>query len=172
MSNRRKVTGSVSAGRRKVLGGLAAASGLVALGTERVALAGSGGGNDLIFPGQRPHNFVVFQFNKADPSYQEHVLFSVSAVLRKFGDDVRIVVTAFGPGIHILLKKPLRPVSKFIRDSVSSLNDYGVEFHACGNTLKALKLTKAAILPFAKYVDSGAVDLMELQKRGYAYISL
>ncbi len=172
MSRGRKVTGSVSGARRKVLGGLAAASGLAALGPQQVALAGSGGANDLIFPGQRPHHLVVFQFNKADPSYQQHVMASVSAVLRRFGNDVRIVVTAFGPGIHILLKKPLRPVSKFIRNSVSSLNVYGVEFHACGNTLKALKLTKSAILPFAKYVDSGAVDLMELQKRGYAYISL
>ncbi len=174
MSGRRKLPGSISAGRRKVLGGLAAAGGLAVLGSERLALASSGGngGGEVMFPGDRPHHFVVFQFNKADPAYQKHVLFSVSAVLRKYGDNVRIVVTAFGPGIHILLKKPLRPVSKFIHNTVSSLNDYGVEFHACGNTLKSLKLTKKDILPFAKYVDSGAVDLMELQKRGYAYISL
>ncbi|MHB8345789.1 MAG: DsrE family protein [Acidiferrobacterales bacterium] len=171
MPIRRKAPGTVSTGRRKLLEGLAAAGGLAALGPERLALAGSGSG-DMMFPGDRPHHFVVFQFDKADPAYQQHVLFSVGAVLRKYGDDVRIVVTAFGPGIHILLKKPLRPVSKFIRNTVSSLNDYGVEFHACGNTLISLKLTKKAILPFAKYVDAGAVDLMELQKRGYAYISI
>ncbi len=170
MSGRRKVTGPVSTGRRKALGGIAAAGGLVALGNERLAFAGSAD-NALIFPGQRPHHLVVFQFNKADPAYQQHVLFSVSAVLKYYGDDVRIVVTAFGPGIHILLKKPLRPVSRSIRNTVSSLSDYGVIFHACGNTLKSLKLTKTALLPFAKYVVAGAVDLMQLQKRGYAYIS-
>ncbi len=171
MPSRRRTPVPVRTGRRRLLEGLAVAGGLAALGPERLALANSGG-VDMMFPGDRPHHFVVFQFNKADPAYQQHVLYSVGAVLRNYGDDVRIVVSAFGPGIHILLKKPLRPVSKFIRNTVLSLNDYGVEFHACGNTLKALKLTKNAILPFAKYVNAGAVDLMELQKRGYAYISI
>jgi intracellular sulfur oxidation DsrE/DsrF family protein len=46
-----------------------------------------------------------------------------------------------------------------------------VQFHACGNTLTALKLAEADLLPFAKLVPVGAADLMELQEQGYAYIS-
>lgn len=123
------------------------------------------------FPGDPPENYVVYQLNKSEREYQEHVIFSVGAMLRQYNDNIKIVVTAFGPGIHILLKKPRRPVAPVLREKVQSLNEYGVEFHGCGNTLTALKLTEKDLLPFVKYVEVGASDLLELQKKGYAYIS-
>ncbi|MHB8454206.1 MAG: DsrE family protein [Acidiferrobacterales bacterium] len=173
MANWYKFPDFMSGKRRKLLGSLAAVSGLAVMGQAPVANAQTAGSADkeLRFPGDPPENFLVYQFNKADDAYQKHVLFSAGAVLRKYGDNIKIVITAFGPGIHILLKKPQRPVSKIVHDTVSSLNDYGVEFHACGNTLTTLKLTRKDIVPFAKYVDVGAADLMELQKHGYAYVS-
>lgn len=126
---------------------------------------------ELKFPGEAPAHRVVYQLNKADPEYQTHVLFSVGAMLRKYGDDIKIVVVAIGPGIHTLAKKPKRPVSDDITKRIQSLNEYGVEFHACGNTMKTQKWTDADMLPLAKVVEVGASDLMELQEQGYAYIS-
>lgn len=126
---------------------------------------------ELRFPGDPPEHHVVYQFNKADLGYQDHVIFSVGAMLRKYGDNVKIVVVAIGEGIHILGKKPGRQVKEEIRQRVSSLAQYGVEFHACGNTMKSLQWTQEDLLPFAKYVEVGAADLMELQEQGYAYIS-
>lgn len=126
---------------------------------------------ELRFPGDPPTHKVVYQFNKADEAYQKAVLFSVGAMLRKYGDDIHIVVVAIGPGIHILAKKPERPVSETIKQRVSSLSQYGVEFHACGNTMKSLHWEKDDMLPFAPIVEVGASDLMELQEQGYAYIS-
>ena len=58
-----------------------------------------------------------------------------------------------------------------LRQRVSSLAKYGVEFHACGNTMKSLGWTEDDLLPFAKVVEVGAADIMELQEQGYAYIS-
>ena len=55
-----------------------------------------------------PDHKLVYQFNKADPDYMQGVLFSVGEMLRKHGDNIHIVVTAIGPGIHILAKQPLR----------------------------------------------------------------
>ena len=126
---------------------------------------------ELRFPGDPPEHKLVYQLNKADEEYQNHVLFSVGAMLRKYGDNIKIVVVAIGPGIHILAKQPQRTVSKEIRERVSSLSQYGVEFHACGNTMKSFKWTMDDMLPFATYVEVGASDLMELQEQGYAYIS-
>lgn len=152
--------------RRKVLA-VVAAGGLLALPVR----AQEKESEALRFPGDPPENLVVYQFNKGDADYHDHVIFSVGAMLRQYGDNIKIVVTAIGPGIHILLKKPGRPVSQNIREKVASLAEYGVEFHACGNTLKSLNLTEKDLLPFAKLVEVGAADLMELQKKGYAYIS-
>jgi intracellular sulfur oxidation DsrE/DsrF family protein len=126
---------------------------------------------ELRFPGDEPEHKLVYQLNKADEEYQKHILFSVGAMLRKYGDNIHIVVVAIGPGIHILAKQPQRPVSQEIRQRVSSLSQYGVEFHACGNTMKSFKWTMDDMVPFASYVEVGAADLMELQEQGYAYIS-
>ena len=155
--------------------------GKLILGSSALALAGkaSAAGNEsqpaaedeLKFPGEEAAHKVVYQFNKADEHYHKAVLFSVGAMLRKYGDNVKIVVTCFGPGIHILAKHPKRPVSKETREKVSSLALYGVEFHACGNTMTALKWTKKDMLDFATVVDVGAADLMELQEKGFAYLS-
>ncbi len=159
----------VSSTRRQLL---AAAAGAVAAGITGASRAQAQKGDDTLrFPGDDPTHKVVYQFNQADADYHNHVIFSVGAMLRQYNDDIRIAVTAIGPGIHILLKKPGRPVAKVIREKVSSLAEYGVQFHACGNTLTALKLSEADLLPFVKLVPVGAADLMELQEQGYAYIS-
>ena len=126
----------------------------------------------LRFPGDPTEHNVVYQFNKADQDYHNAVLFSVSEMLRKYGDNITIVVTVIGPGIHILAKNPLRHVSEHTRQKVKSLAEYGVKFHACGNTMKTLKWDKDDMLPFAEIVTVGAADLMELQEQGYSYISL
>ena len=131
---------------------------------------GLGDASELRFPGEADHK-VVYQLNKADNDYQEHILFSAGAMLRKYGDNVHIVIVAIGPGIHLLGKKPLRPVTEMARQRVESLAQYGVEFHACGNTMKSLGWTEDDLLPFVTRVEVGAADLMELQEEGYAYIS-
>ena len=166
-------TKSVDEDRRSLLGKLAAAgSGLFAFSLTKNAIAeDKDSADELRFPDDPPEHSVVYQFNKADEDYHQHVLFSVGAVLRKYGDNVKIVVTCFGPGIHILAKKPGRPVQKEIQERVSSLDVYGVEFHACGNTMKSLKWTEKDLLPFVKVVEVGASDLIELQEQGFSYIS-
>jgi len=126
---------------------------------------------ELRFPGDPTDNKVVYQFNKEDETYHNAVLFSVGAMLRKYGDNIHIIVVGIGPGIHILAKNPKRPVSNTVRERVASLLQYGVEFHACGNTMKSLGWTEKDMLESAKIVEVGAADLMELQQQGYAYIS-
>ena len=118
-----------------------------------------------------PEHKLVYQFNRADLDYMEHILFSVGAMLRQHGDNIHLVVTAIGPGIHILAKHPRRPVPQLIRQRVSSLAAYDVSFHACGNTMKSLGWDADDMLEFADIVEIGADDLMTLQEQGYSYIS-
>jgi uncharacterized protein len=144
---------------------------VLAFGLMMLSVSAQAEEEELRFPGDPPEHKVVYQFNKADEAIQKAILFSVGAMLRKWGDNISIVVVGIGPGLHILAKKPGRPVSEEMRQRVSSLAQYGVEFHACGNTMKSLKWTEKDMLPFAKIVEVGASDLMELQEQGYSYIS-
>lgn len=157
--------------RRKLLGGLLVGSGIAVANSTKVAEAASADEQELRFPGDPVDNKVVYQFNKGDEAYHKAILFSVGAMLRKYGDNIHIVVVGIGPGLHILAKKPKRPVSNETRERVASLLEYGVEFHACGNTMKAIGWKKEDMLDSAKIVEVGAADLMELQQQGYAYIS-
>jgi len=158
--------------RRSFFTQIIASSGLLAVGSTLAAkVEAPEDVNELHFPGDPPTNKVVYQFNKADADYHDQVIFSVGAMLRKYGDDIHLVVTCFGPGVHVLANKPKRPVAKEIQQRIASLDIYGVEFHACGNTLKSLNWTKKDLLPFVKVVEVGAADLLELQQQGYAYIS-
>lgn len=123
------------------------------------------------FPGDPTDHNIVYQCNKADPDYHRAILFSVGEMLRQYGDNVSIVVTVFGPGIHILAKKPLRPVEEETRQRVKSLAQYGVKFHACGNTMASMDWTADDMLPFVEVIKVGAADIMALQEKGYSYIS-
>jgi intracellular sulfur oxidation DsrE/DsrF family protein len=114
---------------------------------------------------------IVYQCNKADPEYLQHVLFSASELLRKYGDDVQIVISTFGPGLHLIGQHPQRPIPAELQQKASSLAHYGVAFHACGNTMKSLKWTEKDLLPFAVVVPIGVDDIMQLQEQGFAYMS-
>ena len=151
--------------RRRLLQWLTATAG-VGMVSQRVPAATKD--TDLF---GEPEHKLVYQFNKSDHDYMEHVLFSIGAMVRKYGDNIHLVVTAIGPGIHILAKRPQRPVPELIRQRVVSLAAYGVSFHACGNTMKSLGWDKADMLDFAEIVEIGADDLMTLQEQGYSYIS-
>ena len=122
------------------------------------------------FEDSSPHR-IVYQCNKADPEYLQHILFSAGELLRKYGDDVEIVIATFGPGLHLIGRHPLRPVPTELQQRAGSLADYGVAFHACGNTMKALNWTEKDLFDYARMVPIGVDDIMLLQEKGFAYMS-
>jgi intracellular sulfur oxidation DsrE/DsrF family protein len=166
-----KSDAGVDSSRRKLMGGLALVGGLMTAPARAATEKTTSSDTKMRFPGDAPENFVVYQLNKADAEYHDHIVFSVGAMLRQYGDNIKIAVVAFGPGIHVLLKSPRRPVTQTVREKIASLHDYGVDFFACGNTLKSLNLGPQDVLPFAPVVEVGASKLMELQRQGYSYIS-
>lgn len=162
--------GVADGGRRGLLRGLA---GTVGGGVLGLAAGRAGAQSDpLAMPGDEPDVKVVYQLNRDDSEYQGHIVHSASVLLQHYDNHVGIVLECFGPGIHILLKEPGRPVDPQIRQRVGSLASYGVSFHACGETLKALGLDRSALIDEAEYVPSGVVDMVELQRQqGYIYVA-
>jgi intracellular sulfur oxidation DsrE/DsrF family protein len=114
---------------------------------------------------------IIYQCNKAEPDYLEHVLFSAGELLRKYGDDIEIVFAVFGPGLHLLAKRPMRHIPHELQQRASSLAAYGVSFHACGNTMMSLHWTEKDLVDYAKVVPVGVDDMMLLQEKGFGYVS-
>ena len=163
-----------SQSRRSALTKLVASSGAVALGASAVAQAHQKEGGSKKgerFPGDPPEHKMLYQLNKDDAEYHQHVINSVGAMIGKYADNIDLVVACFGRGIHVLVKNPARPVDDEIREKIKSLAEQGVQFHACGRTLTAMNWTKDDLLPFAKLVEVGVADMMELQEQNYAYVA-
>ena len=114
---------------------------------------------------------IIYQCNKSDPAYLGSILFSVGELIRKYGDNVEIVVACFGPGINLLNKSTVSPIPLELRQRASSLADYGVAFHACKNTMDSLNWTEADLVDYAKVVPIGVEDIMLLQEKGFSYFS-
>ncbi|WP_313693693.1 DsrE family protein [Halorarum halobium] len=55
-------------------------------------------------------------------------------------------------------------------DRVRSLQEKGIAFVACGNTLELRDLTREDLVDGVDVVDSGVTELTLLQSEGYAYI--
>ena len=160
--------------RRNILYKMVAGSSVAALGLSQSANAHkieTEGEKEERFPGDPPEHKVLYSFNHPDKEYHQHVIGSVGAMIAKYEDNVDIVVVCFAKGIHLLLKKPIRPVEESIKERVKSLAGQGVKFHACTRTLTSLNLGKDDVHPFVKLVDVGAADIMELQEDNYAYMA-
>lgn len=119
---------------------------------------------------QGPAHKVVYQCSQGGEDYYKHLLFSVGQLKGKYGDDVDIVVSCFGPGLHLLGKHPGRTVPADALEKMNYLDTFGVRFHACGNTMNALGWTKDDLHDFVEVVPIGAEDLMLLQEQGYRYL--
>lgn len=115
---------------------------------------------------------LVYQCNKADHEYIDHVLFSCGEMLRKYGDDIELVIAAFGPGLNLLAKQPKRTIYPLQQQRVQSLAAYGVRFQACGNTMKSMKWVEKDIIAEAEIVPIGIDGIMKLQEKGFSYISI
>lgn len=123
------------------------------------------------FPGDPPQHKAVYMLNSPDPEIQKAVLNSLQAMIKAYGDNVALAVVVIGPAIHLLARKPRRPVEEETYARVEGFaKDYKVRFIACGNTMETIGLTDSDMRPFAEYALVGAAALMRLQEEGYQAI--
>lgn len=140
-------------------------------GTSLVVNQAQAHHTDTHFEDKSAHQ-LVYQLNKSEHDYIESILFSCGEMLRKYGDDIELVIAAFGPGLHLLATHPKRPISAVHQQRVQSLMQYGVRFQACGNTMKSLNWLEKDIIEGAEIVPVGIDGIMQLQEQGFSYISL
>lgn len=108
---------------------------------------------------------VVIQVSDADVGKWNLALNNAKNVQQAFGaDKVDIEIVTYGPGIGML------KMDSVVANRVDESKKSGIAIVACQNTMKAMKLTDADMLPNSSYVPSGVVELIKKQGQGYAYI--
>lgn len=113
----------------------------------------------------RAHH-VVIELNVPGADSYARVLGNVSNLLKAFGGEkteVEVVCHDEGIGLLLVGTSPLR-------ERMSALHSEGVVFAACGNTLRARKIERSHLVPFAVVVDSGVAEVVRKQESGWSYI--
>lgn len=110
-------------------------------------------------------NRLAMQVSDGDPHKWTLALNNAYNVLNGVPpDSAEVEIVVYGPGIAML--KRGSPVAERVASALQS----GIRIVACQNTMEGQKLTQADMLPAIGYVPAGAVELMQKQQQGWAYL--
>lgn len=109
---------------------------------------------------------VVMGISHGDDESINHGLSTANNVLKFYGPEkVHIRIVAYYHGIRTLLKD-----EKEIAVRVRALQQYGVEFVACGNTMETKKIPASALIEDVEIVSAGIAEVIERAHDGAFYI--
>jgi intracellular sulfur oxidation DsrE/DsrF family protein len=110
-------------------------------------------------------NRIVIQINEDNSKKWHEVLVSIKNIQTELGPkNVAIALVAIGPGLGMLTAESL--AANGVQDALAA----GVEFVACGNSMKAQKITKDDLAEGVSVSVAGYVELMQRQQQGWAYL--
>jgi len=111
---------------------------------------------------------VVIQVSTDDKRTQRIAINNAVNLQKHYGmDEIDIEIVAYGPGLTMLTGKDKQA------KRISSLVKQNIRFSACANTMQGMqrKTGKQPVLvEGVKVVPAGVSRIIELQKKGYAYI--
>lgn len=110
-------------------------------------------------------NRIVIQINEDSVRKWTDVLVNIHNIQAELGPkNVAIAVVAIGPGLGMLTAESL--AANGVQDALAA----GVEFVACGNSMKAQKMAKEDLIDGVTVSVAGYVELMKRQLQGWAYL--
>ena len=109
---------------------------------------------------------IVFSVTEDSPAALDHILSVANNVLKFYGPEkVEMKIVAYSKGLTLLYKRNRKSAIR-----VDALMQYGVEFVACGNTMRTFKVKKEDLIEGSVIVTAGVVELLESVKAGWIYI--
>jgi len=109
---------------------------------------------------------IVFSVTEGTPDALDHVLSVANNVLKFYGpENVQMKIVAYSKGIELLNNK-----NETTSVRVDALMQYEVEFVACGNTMRTLKIKEEDLVDDSVIVTAGVVELLESVQKGWIYI--
>ena len=111
---------------------------------------------------------VVYQLS--EPGKVGFVLNNMRNHIKGVGgpENVELVLVVHGPALKTFHE--MESDDK-VQRMVTGLQDQGVAFNACGNTMRAMSFQLTDLLPgFTRRDEGGVVRIAELQSKGYLYL--
>lgn len=109
---------------------------------------------------------VVLGVSSGDDETIQHVLSTANNVLKFYGPEkVHMRIVAYYHGIRTVLKS-----ERAFAPRVNALQQYGVEFVACGNTMQTKNIQPSELLDGVEIVSAGIAEIIERSAEGAVYI--
>ena len=109
---------------------------------------------------------VVFELTSDSHETWGALLNNVENLQKSLGAaDSQIEVVAHSKGLGMMLKK-----NDQMEGRMSRIAGTGVVFAACENTMRRMNVSKDALMPFVRPVDSGVAEVVRKQEAGWSYI--
>ncbi|WP_245312625.1 hypothetical protein [Bradyrhizobium macuxiense] len=116
---------------------------------------------------------LILQVNTNDPAAMNLALnnaMNVAQYYKEIGEQVKIEVVTFGPGLH-MLRDDTSPVKA--RIETMALSTPEISYKACGNTQENMHKAENKDIPIisqAQVVKSGVIHIMQLEEHGWTYV--
>lgn len=110
-------------------------------------------------------NRIVIQINEDDVKKWNAVLANIRNIQAELGPrNVSLAVVVIGYGLGMLTADSL--AANGVQDALAT----GVEFLACGNSMKAQHVAKDDLVTGVGIAAAGYVEIMKRQQQGWAYL--
>jgi intracellular sulfur oxidation DsrE/DsrF family protein len=113
-----------------------------------------------------PHR-VALHLNSDEEKVQKGALSNIKNLYEEYGPGrVKVELIVNGSGLKLFHRKD----TKFADELALYKSKYGVEYTACSNTMKSMKVVREDLLADVDRTVPAVVRLIELQEQGWAYI--
>ena len=134
-------------------------------GLSAHAAAPKAGADASVSGGSSVKNRIVVQVNEDGARKWNDILVNIHNIQVEMGaKNIAIAVVAIGPGLGMLKADSL--AANGVQEALAT----GVEFVACGNSMRAQKLTKEDFVDGVTVSIAGYVEIMQRQQQGWAYL--
>jgi intracellular sulfur oxidation DsrE/DsrF family protein len=109
---------------------------------------------------------VVIQMSENDPAKWNLALNNARNLITAMGgaDKVDVEIVAYGPGLGMLKE------DSAVGERLGGVLSEGVKLSACGNTMRAQKVSETDLHMGVQVVSAGVMEIMQRQQSGWAYI--
>lgn len=109
---------------------------------------------------------VVFDMTSADTVNHQAVIRQVSSI-KEANPGAQLEVVIYGQGLGLVTNEtPQQPAITRL------LNEQGISFKVCAETMKRYKVDKAQLIPGVEVVPDGIYEIISKQREGWGYIKV
>ena len=108
---------------------------------------------------------IVFHVSENNPQHWQVALNNAMAFQRNLGkENTQVEIVANGPGLEML------KIDSKATDRVTQALDHNIDVVACGETMKATKVSASDLIGGVRVVPGGIIEIADRQRAGWVYI--